>query len=380
LARVRKLSVDPEQMRRDRRRSEWRSGAEDGAQLQRQSRLGDLERRQPAIQLALDEYRRLPNPHAGVRLRKGGLRIDPPRPLPPSLDGPPWPDGNTRAQIRAYDLRTRKPLGRLVGYKGHSLNTYLAMIYTLQAEGGKAESRHPMAAKEYDGDVPWSTLCGRHDSSVRARRERMRRDVEALERAGLVRREIPSAHRHVGGVRFLSDDGAGEPYTIPEEGHASALLVLPSSFFTNGWHLVLTPQEIILWLAIRDAYDEMKDARADWAEKGVPLTQHHRWSYYGISGEAYGALHELEEFGLITVHDAMPTRTSGKFTPPTQADRDAYREAGHAFSPVPYQLRPAENAFGRPAIYTVSALLDGSLLPPRMTDSVLTLAGLTSDA
>ena len=58
-------------------------------------------------------------------------------------------------------------------------------------------------------------------------------------------------------------------------------------------------------------------------------------SWYGVSGEAYGALHELEEFGLIQVHDPMTTRKKGKFTPPSVDEREAFREAGFAFSPVP---------------------------------------------
>ncbi|WP_345502997.1 hypothetical protein [Pedococcus ginsenosidimutans] len=254
------------------------------------------------------------------------------------------------------------------------------MIYVLQAEGGEPVSRHPLAVREYSGDVPWSVLCGRHDGSVRARRERMRRDLEALEGAALLRRESPTADRHVGGFALLREDGTAQPYTVPEETAAEPVLILPGNFFTNGWHLVLTPQEIALWLTIADAYAQTRDARADWAEDGVPLTQHTRWSHYGISGETYGALHELEEFGLISVHDAMPTRMSGKFTPPTAADRDAYKADGHAFSPVPYQLRPIENPFGRPAIYTVSHVLDGSPLPPRMLTSELTFEGLTSKA
>jgi integrase len=39
------------------------------------------------------------------------------------------------------------------------------------------------------------------------------------------------------------------------------MLKLPSSFFANGWHLVLSPQEVLLWLTIQDAYSRGAEAR-----------------------------------------------------------------------------------------------------------------------
>lgn len=376
MAQVKMQRLDPDALRRDRRRSEWRRGAEEKARQDRAARLQALESRQHSIQLALDAYRQLPDMHANVRLRAGGLRIDPPRPLPPSLGGEPWPRGTTRAAVRAYDLRTRRPLSRLVGSKGSALSSYLSMIYTLHAEHSSVD-RHPLASKTYPTDVSWATLCGRSSPSLRARGERMNRDVRSIEAAELVRRR--PARRGEPKLEFLLEVDPDQPYALPES-TATDVIELPSSFFTNGWHLVLTLEELITWLMIVDAYELLKASRPGWETFGVPLTQHVRWSTYGVSGEAYSALHELEEFGLIAVHDPMPTRVKGKFTPPSAEEREAYEEAGHAFSPEPYQLRPLMSGLEKSAIYEVGAALQNSPLPPRMLDAVDALSVFDDEA
>ena len=124
----------------------------------------------------------------------------------------------------------------------------------------------------------------------------------------------------------------------------------------------------IMLLTVRDAYARMSLDRPSWSEQGVPLTQHLRSARYGISGEAYTAIHELSEFELITIHDPMDTRAKGKFRPPTAEERADYEANGHAFSPEPYQLRPVKGAFDRQAVYVISQCLDASTLPPRMHD------------
>ena len=116
--------------------------------------------------------------------------------------------------------------------------------------------------------------CGRDDPSPRVRRERMRRDLSALVDAGVVHLGHPDPAVRAGGVDFLDDSGGGLAYDFPSADDAMSFR-LPSSFFTNGWHLVLTPQEIVMLLVIQDAYRQ--SSRADWVTDGVPLTQHTRW-------------------------------------------------------------------------------------------------------
>ncbi len=360
--------LEPAVVQRAKRRAAWRSGAEEKAIQARSDRIDYLDTRLDVVEETLDSYAALADPNADVRLRAGGLFIGQPRPLPPSLGGPALPKGTTRKDQKSRDLRTRKPLARLVGLKGHGLSTYLSMIYTLHAEGVMAD-RHPLAAKVYAGDVPWSTLCGRQGGTPRARYARMQRDVDALETAHVVRRRAGTRQGEPN-LNFLSDTGTGDAYELPAALDPN-VIPLPATYFRNGWHLVLTQQEQLMLLTVHDAYARMRYDRLGWEEDGVPLTQHQRWSLYGVSGETYETIHELEEFGLITIHDPMATRTKGKFTPPTDEERAEYEAQGYAFSPVPYQLKPVDNAFNRKALYAVGKALGDNSLPPRMHDITL---------
>jgi hypothetical protein len=47
--------------------------------------------------------------------------------------------------------------------------------------------------------------------------------------------------------------------------------------------------------------------------RGVALPETVRRSTYELSDEAYQTIHELEEFGLIKIHDLMPGRRFGRF-------------------------------------------------------------------
>jgi hypothetical protein len=92
-----------------------------------------------------------------------------------------------------------------------------------------------------------------------------------------------------------------------------------------------------------------------------------RWQVYGISGEAYSAIHELQEFGLLTVNDTMPNRRRGKLRTPPPEERAVVEEAGESLAPVPYHLLPRSNsAFHRSALTTVHARLLDYPAPPRV--------------
>ncbi|MEU4192872.1 hypothetical protein AB0E69_13305 [Kribbella sp. NPDC026611] len=354
----RRLRVDAET--RLQKQAVYAREADRRAQEIRARRQRELDESQPAILDALDEYRKF-REIPDVRLRATGIHIDPPRPLPPSLGGNPWPPGWDRVEQFAYDLRTRRPLGRLVAHKGgSSLNTYLSVLYTLNAQESRAfENGRRTASGQYRGEVPWSVLCGRGRGTARARRERMWRDLEALETAGLVRLGSAGGQRTIEGFVLLAEDGSGEDYAPP--GPQDETIVLPDSFFTNGWHLVLRPREIVMLLTVFHAYQRYGGQHEDWMVNGVPLTQSQRWEEYGVSGETYGSLHLLWELGVISVHDPMPTRRQGKFRPPTEEQRAQYEADGHAFSPLPYQLKPEPQGFDKPAVYRLADCLSGAV-------------------
>ncbi len=138
---------------------------------------------------------------------------------------------------------------------------------------------------------------------------------------------------------------------------------LPHDFFANGWHLVLSPAEIAVLLMVRHAE---RPFPASAEEPGVALPRSKRWAVYGISGEAYEAIHELEEFGLLNIYDPMPHRRHGKLrqlSPPLKAVAEA---EGNSASPIPYRLKTAPfNAFGRPALETIRQSLRSHPAPPR---------------
>ena len=95
-------------------------------------------------------------------------------------------------------------------------------------------------------------------------------------------------------------------------------------------------------------------------EPGVGLPRSKRWAVYGISGEAYEAIHELDEFGLLTVHDTMPHRRHGKLRPLPAGQRAALDADGEFSAPMPYRLEiKPDTAFDRPTLTTVHrSLLD----------------------
>jgi hypothetical protein len=144
----------------------------------------------------------------------------------------------------------------------------------------------------------------------------------------------------------------------------SGTLGLPAAFFTQGWHLVLTPAEVGVLLMARHA---VRPHSGSMDAPGVPITRMKRWQVYGISGEAYSAIHELQEFGLLTVHDTMPNRRRGKVRTPLPEERAAVEEAGESLAPVPYHLAPrGDSVFYRPALATVHASLLDYPAPPRV--------------
>ena len=130
-------------------------------------------------------------------------------------------------------------------------------------------------------------------------------------------------------------------------------MVLPSLFFERGWHLVLTPPEITLLLALTNLDRRLRRDRSD-AEidrTGIALPQSVRFDAYGISGETYEAVHQLDELGLIELHDPMPNRRRGKIHPPTEEEILAADNAEGDLAPQPYRFR-----LGQPQVYDRSAL------------------------
>ncbi len=245
--------------------------------------------------------------------------------------------------------------------KTRALPSYLAMIFVAHAEGVTSTAARANASR-VGGSESWAVLCGRWAPTVRARRARLARDLEELQRANLVTLGASRAQARYENFRLLADDLTDRAYTLPKGG--MPVIMLPYDFFANGWHLALSPAEIAVLLMVSHAE---RTFHASAEEPGVALPRSTRWAVYGISGEAYEAIHELEEFGLLTIYDTMPHRRHGKLRllpPPLKAAAEA---DGNSKSPVPYRLKTAPfEAFGRPALETIRQSLRNRQIPPRL--------------
>jgi hypothetical protein len=216
---------------------------------------------------------------------------------------------------------------------------------------------------------PWAALAHNSDQ-LRARRLRVTRALTELHAAELVDIRPEGQRDRFEYFSLRKEDGSTEPYRLPGEG-AEDVLHLPPAFFYYGWHLVLEPTEIAVYLAILEMTDAVMSTavgnkRAD--EVGVALPESLRWGRYGLSGEVYESIHELAEFELIQIYDPMPNRRRGKYRPATVEERAMGQASGLALSPVPYQF-VVNQISGLDPFRVITESLETWDLPPRLLSS-----------
>ena len=326
----------------------------------RQKRMADRQEpvtRAVAICQALD--------HEGlleVGVRTGFIRLDNRRvPFPSGEEG----EGSPRifsglAERWKRDWSTRPPATQLVARRSNALPFYLTSIYLAHLRHAPKEHVvNPYANATTAPDRPsWAALSGLGwRPNQRARRTRVTRALTELERARLVDLKRTGATVSYEGFQLLREDGSDEAYLVPGLA-GGGLLKLPGAFFFNGWHLVLEPGEIAVLLAILDMTKRV-GPRGHSEEPGVALPESERWGYYGLSGEVYESVHELEDFGLIRIHDPL-FRQLGKWQP--QEGRSPDDET--SFAPVPYRFVLTLDGLDKDAWSVVSQSL-ASELPER---------------
>lgn len=347
------------------RQYEWRTHSVEKLAAERADRLRALEGRQESVLRAVEAYRDLPANCTTVRLRAEFMALSKPRELPPALGGPEPEHAPGRDTQLLDDYRTRPPSTKLLMGKTHALQSYLSMIYVAHAEpqAGKPVRSNAINA---GGTKSWAVLCGRWASTPRARRARIQRDLEKMQQADLVAIKPPGVQGRYEHFTLLADDATGRTYTRPKgKLLTSDVVTLPPAFFTCGWHLVLTPAEIAVLLMARHIERALPESRY---EPGVAVPRSTRCAVYGISGEAYGSIHELEEFGLLTVYDTMPHRRHGKLHLLSADGKAEVDASGDSTGPVPYRLETElDEAFDRPALDIIKSSLRGNPIPPRLT-------------
>lgn len=345
------------------RQYEWRISSIEKLAADRAGRLKKLQDREESIHRALQAYRDLGDRYITIRLRAEFVALRKQRALPPALGGPEHEQLLDRSTQLQDDYRTRPPSTKLLMHKTHALQSYLAMIFVAHAEGTTGTAARANASR-VGGAESWAVLCGRWAPTVRARRARLARDLEELQRADLVTIGASGTQARYENFRLLADDLTDKAYTLPKGEPQTPVIALPHNFFANGWHLALSPAESAVLLMVRHAE---RTFAASTEEPGVALPRSTRWAVYGISGEAYESIHELEEFGLLSVYDTMPHRRHGKLRLPLPSLRAAGDADGDSTSPVPYRLKAAPfNAFGRPALEIIRQSLRNYPVPPRL--------------
>jgi hypothetical protein len=332
------------------RQHEWRIRAVEKAAANRADRLKKLKVREKSIDYALTAYRALPDRYSNIGLRPEFVALRNRRALPPALGGPEDEQPLDRSTRLHDDYLTRPPSTKLLMHKTHALPSYLAMVFVAHAEGTRGTAARANAAKV--GGESWAVLCGRWAPTVRARRARLARDLEELHRADLVTIGASGVQARYENFRLLAEDSSGRAYTVPKAQQRKPVIMLPYNFFLNGWHLALSPAEIAVLLMVRHAE---RPFAAGAEEPGVAVPRSTRWAVYGISGEAYEAIHELEKFGLLSVRDPMPHRRHGKLHQLSPQLKAAAEAEGDSTSPVPYRLQTAPyTAFDRRAVEIIS--------------------------
>jgi hypothetical protein len=276
----------------------------------------------------------------------------------------PTDEGIAAARDRL--LLNRPPCARLVHRKSPALSVYLTAIYLAQTDekAGATNLRHNTNAR--DGRSSWVRACALTGPSLRARRLSLTRALDRLSKVELVR--LASTGDRFTGWQLLEEDASGRAYRLPSA-EDNRLINLPPAFFWNGWHLVLKPTELNVLLAVLDLTRRLKYGKRDPAvvDRGVALPESVREIRYGISGETYMAIHELEEFGLLKIDDPMPNRRRGKIRPATPAQRANAEADDTTLEPKPYQLRLGELAPQEPAIDVVRRCLEDPT-PPRLQE------------
>jgi hypothetical protein len=357
--------LDPEEVRRTEKRMTYWQQLHDRVTEERGNRLRRLRSQESAIRQATELYQQIDNGQAsdGIRLRIPFVSIPPGR-----ANGKNTDSGDESAPAEGEMPRrlasSRPPLSRLIFRRSRSLSLYLTCVYVAHLEfspGTQVVNEHGINGRRSDQrPQSWARLAGMAGTgNNRARRARVVRALDQLHAANLV--ALSSRSDKYEKFELLKDDGSGERYLVPGL-DSGDFLTLPNSFFYYGWHLALEANEIATYLALWEASVRLASALKRLGQPGVALPERVRSSRYGLSDEAYESIHNLEEFGLVKIHDPMPNRRYGRFS---RSDSGDAQESGQ-FAPQPYQISFLRG-LDRDAHDVISKSLLGNSIPPRLT-------------
>ncbi|MGP4058999.1 hypothetical protein ACTWP6_30030 [Mycobacterium sp. 4D054] len=314
-------------------------------------RLEDLNQKAPAIKRATDKYEILDRgERPETRIRRSFVRLAKAR---PRQEDESWPE--TVQQKLKADVDSRPPLTKLIHRPSNALQVYLSLIYVAQLEfepGDRWENE-----RDNNGKDGWGALCGLRAPETLPKELNLRvtRALGKLAEHDLVRVGPRKSKNRFAGFTLHREDER-QAYFTPSSSESRSL---PAAFFTAGWHLVLTSDEMATLLAVIEQTGQPR-ARKDAEQAGVALPVKVRWQFYGLAPEAFAARHELEEFGLIEAFDPMD-RTNGKLS-------DKQRQGELRATRITLKLDGFD--FTRPAIDVVREKL-AAPVPPRMIERAM---------
>ncbi len=267
-------------------------------------------------------------------------------------------------------LRQRPPSTRLISPSGTAQALYLTVLFIAQCQRGpghKPDTTRPVIPHHTDDSArrSWADLLAvpategsgagisKHDVEDNRRRQ-LTRALRRLASDDMRLVTLPNASR---GSRKqegfkpqmeagVLDVASRRPYVVPTT--EEKVFSLPSSFFTNGWHLALTPSEIamlmVLWVRI---------SQRTAASGQVSVSGDARLRRHALSPAAYGSHRLLQRFGLLVVeYPEGRNPTDGTFSDyPTKYSED---------SPPPlHRFTLTEAGFEKPGVPTVMATIRG---------------------
>lgn len=233
------------------------------------------------------------------------------------------PNPNVPADEDLSDRRVLEgppPFDALISPNGIAHQLLLLLLFVVQHEKGASSERSglvrtPFVAPDSE-DVglldlvmptylvdPWSvaTTGNTHSSAADRRRRQFTATLATLAKEGFI--EAPNVakgrNKYVG-FRLLEETGPrpnGDPLRYkPPAATKRGVIAVPVDFFLNGWVHLLSPQEIMFWLMLRD-----RDAGGP-----IVIDAAERARRYGLVRGRYSSWWLLEHAGLITTAtDAM---------------------------------------------------------------------------
>lgn len=225
-----------------------------------------------------------------------------------------WRTGSQPAEVRLRDgaIRTTHrreaayqsaaPLPRLLSPRGIAVQLYLLLLL----DAGCTPAHRPYNARRFWSDAnghPWWSLVVRDNpfetEGVESRRSQAHRQVLAAMRR-LEAQDLGKYHggssRRPRGFALYSEGprrvGERTAYTLPRRTQG---ISIPISFFLNGWVFVLSPAEILTWLAVRDR------VRQAGGTGFVELGSGEAILTYGLGSTAFRSHEFLERVGLLLI-------------------------------------------------------------------------------